>query len=495
MHVYPRLASAAILPKWGCYTLAGPDKGLKKRKTSKVVKPSKKPISTDASKVDDAPKQSSLNDLANAKKPPLTFDDLMSTPIDFSAFSMNRLKISKLTKADLVGPVYNLLKGTCKTCVELEYNIEECYRALFNQLDWNNPEGNRCPYDLSKPFPLHESRGRLTVPENFFFNNDLKYLRRGSTDRKYTASTTKTKAAKYEIEGISHWGPKRQRFYGYLINKEIMVRRADQKLYKFMESHFLRLHLNDIEDIMLLVVQNKHFNLEGDVIVDLAVALRTRYRLTCQYEVRGGRTRQYEVLFRWRLDQSEHDTWHWRVSVRCTIAVSPRSITPMRETDPLDKLARLYLKEVVTRHGIPVSIICDRDPRFASNFWRSLQNALGTNLDMSTAYHPQIDGQSEREDHSNSQGYVACLCNRLWKGLVGEAQILGPELIQETTEKNHPDQAKRMQPLSDRLRVIADLMRIVDREVNTVCKEKWIPLVKSSMDFQRGPGTRWERED
>ncbi|GJT67385.1 putative reverse transcriptase domain-containing protein [Tanacetum coccineum] len=67
---------------------------------------------------------------------------------------------------------------------------------------------------------------------------------------------------------------------------------------------------------------------------------------------------------------------------------------PMRETDPIDKLARIYLKEVVTRHGIPVSIICDRDPRFASNFWRSLQNTLGTNLDMSTAYHPQIDGQS-----------------------------------------------------------------------------------------------------
>nr|GFA51054.1 reverse transcriptase domain-containing protein [Tanacetum cinerariifolium] len=51
--------------------------------------------------------------------------------------------------------------------------------------------------------------------------------------------------------------------------------------------------------------------------------------------------------------------------------------TPIRETDPMDKLARIYLKEVVTRHGIPVSIISDRDPRFASNFWRSLQNALG----------------------------------------------------------------------------------------------------------------------
>ncbi|GKF61804.1 putative reverse transcriptase domain-containing protein [Tanacetum coccineum] len=71
--------------------------------------------------------------------------------------------------------------------------------------------------------------------------------------------------------------------------------------------------------------------------------------------------------------------------------------TPMRETDPLDKLTRLYLKEVVTRHGIPVSIICDRDPRFASNFWRSLQNALGTNLDMSTAYHPQTDSISSWE--------------------------------------------------------------------------------------------------
>ncbi|GKF85115.1 reverse transcriptase domain-containing protein, partial [Tanacetum coccineum] len=67
----------------------------------------------------------------------------------------------------------------------------------------------------------------------------------------------------------------------------------------------------------------------------------------------------------------------------------------MRETDPLKKLTRMYLKEVVTRHGIPVSIICDRDPRSTSHFWRSLQKSLGTNLDISTAYHPQTDGQSE----------------------------------------------------------------------------------------------------
>nr|GEY59634.1 putative reverse transcriptase domain-containing protein [Tanacetum cinerariifolium] len=69
---------------------------------------------------------------------------------------------------------------------------------------------------------------------------------------------------------------------------------------------------------------------------------------------------------------------------------------PMRDTDPMEKLARMYLKEVVARHGIPVSIICDRDPRFTSKFLKSLQKALGTSLDMSTAYHLETDGQSER---------------------------------------------------------------------------------------------------
>ncbi|GKF16094.1 reverse transcriptase domain-containing protein, partial [Tanacetum coccineum] len=69
---------------------------------------------------------------------------------------------------------------------------------------------------------------------------------------------------------------------------------------------------------------------------------------------------------------------------------------PIKENDPLDKLARLYLNRIVVRHGIPVSIICDRDGRFTSNFWKSFQKALGTDISMSTAYHPEIDGQSER---------------------------------------------------------------------------------------------------
>ncbi|GJZ57503.1 putative reverse transcriptase domain-containing protein [Tanacetum coccineum] len=93
------------------------------------------------------------------------------------------------------------------------------------------------------------------------------------------------------------------------------------------------------------------------------------------------------------------------------------------ETDPMEKLARMYLKEVVTRHGIPVLIICDHDPRFASNLWRSLQKALGTNLDMSTAYHPQNDWQSERTIQTLEDMLRACLID-FGKGWVNHLPLV-----------------------------------------------------------------------
>uniref|UniRef100_A0A2N9EEP8 RNA-directed DNA polymerase n=1 Tax=Fagus sylvatica TaxID=28930 RepID=A0A2N9EEP8_FAGSY len=69
---------------------------------------------------------------------------------------------------------------------------------------------------------------------------------------------------------------------------------------------------------------------------------------------------------------------------------------PIRMNYSLDQLAQLYIEEIVRLHGIPVSIVSDRDPRFTSRFWKSLHKALGTNLNFSTAFHPQTDGQSER---------------------------------------------------------------------------------------------------
>ncbi|GKA95208.1 putative reverse transcriptase domain-containing protein [Tanacetum coccineum] len=82
---------------------------------------------------------------------------------------------------------------------------------------------------------------------------------------------------------------------------------------------------------------------------------------------------------------------------------------PMNEKYKMENLTRLYLKEIVCRHGAPVSIISDRDLRFASRFWRSLQKSLGTNLDMSTTYHPENDGKSERTIQTLEDMLCACV--------------------------------------------------------------------------------------
>ncbi|GJX86881.1 putative reverse transcriptase domain-containing protein [Tanacetum coccineum] len=168
---------------------------------------------------------------------------------------------------------------------------------------------------------------------------------------------------------------------------------------------------------------------------------------------------------------------------------------PMRETYPMDKLARMYLKEVVMKHGIPVSIICDCDPRFASNFWKSLQKALGTSLDMSTAYHPQTEGQSEGTiqtledmllacvidfgngwvkhfplvEFSYDNNYHASIKAAPFEALygrkcrspvcwaeVGQVQLTGPELVQETNERIIQIK-QRIQTAHDRKKSYADL--------------------------------------
>ncbi|GJW48775.1 putative reverse transcriptase domain-containing protein [Tanacetum coccineum] len=89
---------------------------------------------------------------------------------------------------------------------------------------------------------------------------------------------------------------------------------------------------------------------------------------------------------------SGHDTI-WVIVDRLTKSAH---FLPMREDYKIDRLARLYLNEIVARHGVPISIISDHDSRYTQRFWQSMQEALGTRLDMSTAYHPQTDSQSER---------------------------------------------------------------------------------------------------
>ncbi|GJR34704.1 putative reverse transcriptase domain-containing protein [Tanacetum coccineum] len=167
---------------------------------------------------------------------------------------------------------------------------------------------------------------------------------------------------------------------------------------------------------------------------------------------------------------SGHDTI-WVIMDRLTKSAY---FLPMREDYKMEKLARFYLNEIVARHGVPISIISNRDSRFTSRFWQSMQEALGTRLDMSTAYHPQTDGQSERTiqtleymlracvldfggswdvhlplvEFSYNNSYHSsvrcapfealygrkCRSPIMWAE-VGEGQLIGPELVQETTEK------------------------------------------------------------
>ncbi|GJU71668.1 hypothetical protein Tco_1263073 [Tanacetum coccineum] len=95
--------------------------------------------------------QSWLMTLASsADKLSKTFDELMSTPIDFFVFIMNGLKINNLTQETLLGPTFRLLKGTRSNYDELEYDFEECYKALSEKINWENPEGSDYPFDLTK---------------------------------------------------------------------------------------------------------------------------------------------------------------------------------------------------------------------------------------------------------------------------------------------------------------------------------------------------------
>ncbi|GKA21013.1 reverse transcriptase domain-containing protein [Tanacetum coccineum] len=102
---------------------------------------------------------------------------------------------------------------------------------------------------------------------------------------------------------------------------------------------------------------------------------------------------------------SGHDTI-WVIIVRLTKSAH---FIPARATDSMETLTRLYIKELVSRHGVPISIISDHDSHFTSRFWQSMQNALGTQLDMSTTYHPETDGQSERTIQTLEDMLQACV--------------------------------------------------------------------------------------
>nr|GEU48314.1 reverse transcriptase domain-containing protein [Tanacetum cinerariifolium] len=231
---------------------------------------------------------------------------------------------------------------------------------------------------------------------------------------------------------------------------------------------------------------------------------------------------------------------------------------PMKETDLMEKLTRQYLKEVVSRNGVPVSIISDQDSKFTSHFWQSLNKALGTQLDMSMDYHPQTDGQSERTNQTLEDMLRACVIDlgkvmidtylwrrkplefevgdkvmlkvSPWKGVIhfgkrgklnpcyiGPFKILAkvgmveyrlelPEKLIRVHSTFYVSNLKKCfsdEPLvislddiqiDDKLNFIEEPIEIIDREVKRL-KQSRIPTVKVRWNSRRGPEFTWKRED
>ncbi|GJX14116.1 hypothetical protein Tco_0205874 [Tanacetum coccineum] len=293
---------------------AGSDRGLKKRKTSKDAKPTKGPKAKESQlalfkgtksrinifekvscsirgtrslRLTTRPNQSLVIDLASLlKKPSKTFDELMSTPIDFSAFIMNGLKINNLTQETLLRPAFRLLKGTHSNYAELEYDFDECYKALSEKLDWENREGGDYPFDFIKHLTLVMSRNHQKTKE-------AKYDLLGIEDMDPNIwNHVNVAYDKHVLWGISHWREQRKTFYGFEVMgkygygylKDIIVRRTDNDLYRFKEGDFPCLQINDIKDLLLLVVQNRLINLLGDDVSEFVIAIRMFTRIRNSYK-------------------------------------------------------------------------------------------------------------------------------------------------------------------------------------------------------------------
>nr|GEZ19896.1 hypothetical protein [Tanacetum cinerariifolium] len=113
--------------------------------------------------------QSWIIDLAKQADARSSFNELLDTPIDFSNFIMHRLNVDTLTPDLLAGPTYKLMNGSCTSLTELEYHLEEVYKATTDQLDWVNPEGQQYPHNLLQPLPLiPDNRGRRASPREIF---------------------------------------------------------------------------------------------------------------------------------------------------------------------------------------------------------------------------------------------------------------------------------------------------------------------------------------
>ncbi|GJX61126.1 retrovirus-related pol polyprotein from transposon TNT 1-94 [Tanacetum coccineum] len=244
------------------------------------------------------------------ERPASSEPELVIPPIDLPEADNNWAnaftKVQELSKSDLEGPAFMMVKGFHENIISLQFQMEECHKLLTNQIDLVNPEGHRIVPDISNPLPLGGPPGQVTIQPQFFFNKDLEYLLTGEKERHRALSISKLKAALYQdfgleelvlslwIEnisaayGITHWWFSRKQFYinkhsepsdcdavrshmrilsvisiktyeryGYNYLRDIVLRRADYNEYKILKKDFKSLHPNDFVNLNILHIQGK----------------------------------------------------------------------------------------------------------------------------------------------------------------------------------------------------------------------------------------------
>ncbi|GJY70172.1 reverse transcriptase domain-containing protein [Tanacetum coccineum] len=235
------------------------------------------------------------------------------------------------------------------------------------------------------------------------------------------------------------------------------------------EAHKTRYSMHPRVDKMYYDLRDMYWwpSMKNEIVIYVSKCL-TCAKVMAEHQRPSGLLQQPEIP-EWKLTKSAH-------------------FLEIRVDYSMEKLARLYIDEIVARHGVPTSIISDRDGRFTSRFWQTMQKALGTRLDMSTAYHPQTDGQSKRTIQTLEDMLRACVidfggswnihlplaefsynnsyhssircapfealygrkCRSpiLWAE-IGDSKLIGPEMVQEKTDK--------VVVIRDRLKAARDL--------------------------------------
>nr|GEX55156.1 hypothetical protein [Tanacetum cinerariifolium] len=200
-----------------------------------------------------------------------SFNELTDTPLDFSNFIMNRLRVDTLTSELLAGPTYELIKGSCKSLIELEYHLEEVYKATTDQLDWVNPKGQQYPHNLLQPLLLIlDNRGRCVIPFEHFINNDLEYLRGGDSDV-VSAINNLEKSDKDKAAAMIQ-----------AIDKRLKTRRIMRSLERFIGGKAVRGRLQDAtKDHMIYYMLLLYF--KRSILTDLQVTPTKPGRMTKSY--------------------------------------------------------------------------------------------------------------------------------------------------------------------------------------------------------------------